>query len=260
VASLQTLLGEAEEAAAWLSPSLNDPHTAKTAHFLQAKIEQQLGQPELARETQLKAQELPPDRSWPDPFASQIHNRRIGLVAWTRDARDLLNQRLYSRARPLISRLVKDYPTAPEPWLLMGRLQLGMNDCSGAEKAFRRHLELAPDSLNGTAQLGVTLLCLQRYSEAVRMFTKAIDLKPDFGEAHFNLGYAQSQLGNARAAIASFRRAIRFNPNFIDPYITLADLLQQTGQQQESLALLDQALKLDPNDPRAQALHHRLRP
>jgi tetratricopeptide (TPR) repeat protein len=191
---------------------------------------------------------------------SDVSDLRIGLKAWSEQAEQLLSKARYAEAAPIIERLIKNYPNAPEPWLLFGRWRLEQNDCAGAEKALRRMLQISPESVNAHFQLGIALICLERYADAVPILRRAVEIKPDFGEAHFNLGFALARSGNGHAAIPSFRNAIRYNPDMIDPYITLADLLSQTGEIQEATNLLVRALQLDPADQRAKNLLRRLQP
>lgn len=199
------------------------------------------------------------DPRW-KPNVSEIASLRVGFKAWSDHAQQMLSAGKHAEAAPLIGRLASDYPNAPESWLLLGRYRLEQNDCAGAEQAFRQLLNLAPDSINGHAQLGMALICLERYADAVPILRRAIQLKPDFGEAHFNLGFALARSGDGRAAIPAFHKAIRYNPDFIDPYITLADLLSQTGETREATNLLHRALQLNPADERAQTLLRRLQP
>lgn len=196
--------------------------------------------------------------AFPDALLAEVTSLRIGLKAWSDQASQLLAKGKHADAAPLIDRLAKTYPDAPETWVLLGQWRLGQNDCAGAGQAMRELLKRSPDSVNGRMHLARALLCLERYAEAVGILQRAIQLKPDLGEAHFNLGFALARSGNGHAAIPSFRNAIRYNPGFIDPYITLADLLSQTGQTQEAIALLHRALQLNPADTRAQSLLRRL--
>jgi tetratricopeptide (TPR) repeat protein len=191
---------------------------------------------------------------------AEITELRIGFKAWSDEAQQLLANGRHTFAAPLIDRLVKTYPDAPESWLLLGRSRLEQNDCAGAEQPLRQLLQISPDLVNAHWQLGVALICLRRYAEAVPILTRAVELKPDFGEAHFNLGFALARSGNGHAAIPSFHNAIRYNPDMIDPYITLADLLAQTGETQQATNLLSRALQLDPSDDRAKALLRRIQP
>ena len=208
---------------------------------------------------QQKAETLPPDLDWPDPFAAETMIYEQGRKLLADRAQQYLQWNRSDSAAPLISRLIQDYPQAPEGWLFLGGLQLSQNDCAEAERAFRRHLKLSPNSVNGLSQLGNTLLCLQRHAEAVRTFERVVQLKPDFGQAHFNLGFALAQAGTPAKAIPAFRAAIRYNPDFVDPYITLADLLGQMNQRPEAERLLTRARQIAPQDPRIGLLLKRIR-
>ena len=249
--------GRLDEARRLLQPCLKSPFTAKRAQTLLASIERQLGNTAAANVAAQAAGPLSPDQPWPDPLAAEAAQYRIGRKAWSDVAQQLLEQNRVDEAEPIVSRLTKDYPDAPEGWLLLGRLSFVRNDCAGAERALRQHLQLASNSVNGYFQLGITLLCLEKYSESAVVLQKAIELKPDFGEAHFNHGFALARSGRGPEAIAALRKAVRYNPDFIDSYIILADLLIQTGEKAEARLLLSRALQLNPGDERARTLQQR---
>lgn len=244
------------EARRLLQTCLQSTYTARRAQTLLSSIERQLGNP-TATNAAAQAAALPPDQPWPDPFAVEAAQYRIGRKAWSDLGQQLLEQNRFDEAEPIAARLTKNYPEAPEGWLLFGRLRFVRNDCAGAEQALRRHLQLASNSVNGHFQLGITLLCLEKYPESVSALQKAIELKPDFGEAHFNHGFALARAGRGPEAIAALRQAIRYNPDFVDPYVILADLLIQTGEKVEARQLLARALQLNPGDERVKTLQER---
>lgn len=248
-----------EEARRWLDSALRDPHTARAAHSLLAALEQAASRPAAAEQAANTIATLRPDQPWPDPFSLELVPHRIGRRLWAVDAQRLLDQGRVAEAEPILNRLVADYPTAPEGWLMLGRLRFERGDCTGAEAALRRHLQLEPRSVNGQAQLGAALLCLERYPEAIAALEQATRLKPDLGEAYFNLGYAQTRARRGLEAIGSLRSAIRYSPHLVDAYIILADLLNQTGEKQEALQLLQRAQRLKPTDERIQVLLQRVK-
>lgn len=258
LAQVNLTLGKLADSSNQVAQCLNDVHTAKGAHTLLAAIQQRLGQSAGAQTTALKAARLPPDRPWPDPFHDEAAQFHVGRKAFGDRGQQMLDQGRVEEALPLIQRLVTQYASAPEGWLLLARARFELKDCAASERAARQHLQLQADSVNGQAQLGLALLCQEQYAEAGSAFEKVIQLKPDFGEAHFNLGFARARTGRAMEAIPCFREAIRYNPNFVDPYITLADLLHQLGQSEEAVAHLRRALELDPADERARALLQRI--
>jgi len=218
--------------------------------LLLAKVEGKRGNALAAEKAAIAARALPPDQPWPEPYTDEIIRLQIGLNQLVAQAERLLKGGRDNEAEGVIGRMVKQYANAPEPWLLDGRLRLQRKDCGSAEQALRRHLQLAPDSVNGHAQLGMALLCLERYAEATPVLARAVKLKPDFAEAHFNLGFARARAGHGNEAVPAFRDAIRCSPNFIEPYITLADLLSQKGEVEEATALLTRARSLSVRSSR----------
>lgn len=259
LAELHHVRGRSDQARDMLRLCLSNAHTAKRAHTLLGEIEQRSGRLPEARLTLRQAAALPADFPWPEPFSAEVASHRIGRKAWHEQAKQLLDQRRHDEAQPLIDRLIAQYPAAEEVWLSQGRARLERGDCVGAEVAFQKVLQLDSNSVNGHAQLGIALLCQDRYGEAIPQFQRALVLKPDFGEAHFNLGFALGRAGRAAEAIEPFRLAIRHSPNFVEPYVTLADLLNQKGETEEARALLRRALQLAPADERAKALAQRIR-
>jgi len=258
LAELDRAQGEPARGRARLSAALNQPTTARRAHLLLATLERQLGNAENAAQAARRAAALPPDTPLADPWIEGTVPFRIGRKAWVDRAQQMLAQGQHGEVDVILNQLLQHYPDAPEAWLLRGRLQFERNDCAGAEMPLRRHLALAPGSVNGHAQLGMVLLCLERYADAIGPLQRCVELKPDFAEAYFNLGFALARSGRGQQAIPAFRQAIRFSPNFIDPHITLADLLMQSGDKTEAASLLERALQLNPADERAKELRRRM--
>jgi len=251
--------GRLQESTEYLNRCLKDVHVAKSAYLLLTTVQQRMGNARAAEGAASIAAVLPPDRTWPDPYAKEAAEFQIARQALVDRGLQLVKHGYLDEALPLVTRVLQDYPEDPEGWLLLGRLHLLQKDCAAAERAIRRHLALRSQSVNGYAQLGMALLCLERYSDAAAAFQEAVQWKPDFGEAHFNRGFALARMGNGIDAIQSFREAIRCSPNLIDPYITLADLLSQSGQKADALFYLHRALELNPADERAKVLLERAR-
>ena len=259
LARLNDARGRIAESLALAQRCVSDPHTAKSALTLLAALKRKQGEVASADAALRQAATLPRDASWPDPFLDEARRLHVGRKGWVDEATRLTMLGRFAEALPLITRVVKEYPEAPEGWLLLGQVQLEQNDCARAEQSVRQHLRLAPQSVNGQHKLGTALLCQERYREAADCFAAAVRLKPDFGEAHFNLGFARARAGQGREAVQNFRDAIRYNPDFIDPYFTLADLLGQMGERAEALALLERARVLNPADERGKFLREKLR-
>jgi tetratricopeptide (TPR) repeat protein len=249
LAKLHYARGRLQESADCLDRCLADVHTAKSAYSLLATIQERLGDA-TAAETARIAASLPPDQKWPDPYALEASHYRVGRQAWLDHAQHLLRQGRLDEATPLITRVVAEYPTAAEGWLLLGRLRLLQKDLAAAAQALREHLQRAGDSVDGQMQMGLVLLYQQQNGEAAACFQKAIALKHGSVEAHYNLGLAQTRQGQYDAAMQSFQEALRLKPDAAEAHLALADLLTRAGKKEEALAQLRHGLEVNPADPR----------
>jgi Flp pilus assembly protein TadD len=101
-------------------------------------------------------------------------------------------------------------------------------DHKGAERAFRRGLEIAPDNVELHNSLGWTLFQDGRSEEAVAEYTRALELDPKHAKAHNNLALAQVELGNLEEAAAHFQASLAIEPK-AEIYSDLGFTLASSG-------------------------------
>lgn len=154
----------------------------------------------------------------------------------------------------MLTNLLERLPGDPEVLLIGWRLRLQERDCAGAEARFREHLAAAPESLQGWMQLGIALLCQERWTEAIEVLERVVAMKPDFAEAHANLGLAWWRRGDLTAAAAGYREALRCSPGEAGLHASLAEVLARAGQGEEARREVERALALDPRHPKALAV------
>jgi eukaryotic-like serine/threonine-protein kinase len=107
----------------------------------------------------------------------------------------------------------------------------------------RRAEELDPLSLSISANVGWTLFFARRYDEAIAQFNRTLSLDPNFYVARANLCWAYSAKGMHREAIAECRKARELNDDsLIKGYLAL--VLARSGQRDEARNLLNE-LKLE---------------
>jgi tetratricopeptide (TPR) repeat protein len=87
-----------------------------------------------------------------------------------------------------------------------GKVRMQQGRLAEAEAAFRRHLELEPDSAEAHYNLGNVLRDLGRLDESEPAFRRATELRPSFPEAHCNLGRALERLGRFGEGLEELRR------------------------------------------------------
>jgi tetratricopeptide (TPR) repeat protein len=112
--------------------------------------------------------------------------------------------------------------------------------------------------LNGLTQLGLALLCQQRWTNAAAVLEQALQRKPDFAQAHANLGLARSRTGDGAGAIRAYEEALRCSPGDPGYHVALAEELLRASRFAEAVSHLERALALDPRNARARALRERM--
>ena len=96
-------------------------------------------------------------------------------------------------------------PRRPETWIQIGfcRVKQGRND--EAIKAYKRALQLGPDSAEAYNKLGDAYYFAGRFAEAIEAYKQAARLRPDQAEAYYNLGLAYLEIGDRESAMAQSR-------------------------------------------------------
>ncbi|CAB3808122.1 tetratricopeptide repeat protein [Pararobbsia alpina] len=118
-------------------------------------------------------------------------------------------------------------------WYDLGE-QLRTSNVKGAERAYRRALELSPEPYyEAYVDLGA-LLCEDegRCEDALRVFDQALALFPDDAVLHFNRAVALEGLGRLNDAVQSYERCLELNPSYADAHHNLAILRDSLGDKQ----------------------------
>lgn len=103
-------------------------------------------------------------------------------------------------------------------------------DLAGAERSFRRVVELDPDLPDPHHSLGVIVHMQGRAKEAIQHYKAAIALDPCFAQALYNLANASVQEGMPREATEYARAVLRCDPAHADAHWLLGMLLLLQGE------------------------------
>jgi tetratricopeptide (TPR) repeat protein len=129
-----------------------------------------------------------------------------------------------------------NYPTAHQ-WL--GNFLMSVKRFDEALVELRRAEELDPLSAIITLNVGDTLVNARRYDEAIVHYKRSLSLNPDFALTHFAVGWAYALKGMYPEAIAATRRALELDPDSSTKgYLSL--WLARSGQRDEAKKLLDE--------------------
>src|SRR5262249_54063888 len=116
----------------------------------------------------------------------------------------------------------------------------------GAERAYRRGLEIAPDDPELRNALGWTLFQDGRTGDAVPEYRRALAANPSNAKAHNNLALALVELGQPEEAAEHFKASLESEPK-AEIYSDLGFALAQLGRSTEALENYEKALELDAN-------------
>jgi Flp pilus assembly protein TadD len=108
-------------------------------------------------------------------------------------------------------------------------------DWSGADKAYKRALELEPG--NATVVRGAAFLAatLGRFEEAIRLLRRAVELDPLSVRAHSNLGLHLWYAGRLDEAEMAYRKALELSPEYPVAHLGLGRVYLTRSQPQAAL-------------------------
>jgi tetratricopeptide (TPR) repeat protein len=121
-------------------------------------------------------------------------------------------------------------------------------DFSGAEAAYRAFLKLRPDEVGAHSNLGVVLVALGRYDEAIEQYKAASRLAPDDIRIAVNLALALVKSGRLSEAAESLESLHRRMPDEKRITLLLADTQLQLGGDERVIELLQPLAQTDTSD------------
>jgi len=136
----------------------------------------------------------------------------------------------------------------------MGLILEWNRDLPGAEREFRRAMELDPDYAATMANLGAMYGRSNRLEEAVAILKKAVAKDDGNLEAWVNLGAAEGRLQRPKEAIAALETARGKGMKTATLYNALALAYLQDGQKAKGVGYLEESLVIDPNQQEARQL------
>ncbi|HEY0012836.1 MAG TPA: tetratricopeptide repeat protein [Allosphingosinicella sp.] len=114
----------------------------------------------------------------------------------------------------LQQRLRQD-PDNDEGWFSLGFLLRETGDAAGAERAFRRAMELRPEKADYLGYLAESLVLTSRGNpppEAERLFRRALEIEPGHPQARYYLATMRDMRGDHRGAVDDLLALLRTAP------------------------------------------------
>lgn len=125
------------------------------------------------------------------------------------------------------------------------------NQLDGAEKLYRRILEVAPDQPDALHYLGMIHFQRGNPEAAVRIILQSLAQAPDCADFYNNIGNIFTSTGNVDAAVASYERAIELEPLRADLHNNMGVVLRIMGESARAESACWRAIELDAKHFRA---------
>ena len=151
--------------------------------------------------------------------------------------------RKFDDAERYFTQAEKAAPSALVPKLDLGEFYLNVRRKPEiAEPAFRAATAIKPDHAGAWFGLGMSLLALNRSTDAVDALANAVRLEPKNPLAHFGMGQAEAARRNMPAALRSFEQAYTLDPKYAQALAAAADVKQAAGDTAGAIVLMDRAV------------------
>jgi tetratricopeptide (TPR) repeat protein len=241
----------------------HSPITQRKACIQLAALYRRMGQTLEADNYGQKAETLPPDRSWIDPFLADV--QAVGRPARYEEINRLEKRGDYQTAVEQLADLIQEQPEY-HLYLALGNDLLKLGDLDRAEQALRSAIALDPEKLAAKYALSRVLWsradkdersdparAQAEFEQAVACARQALAGRPDHALSYGVLGMSLRRLGQRQEALAAFRKAVECDPNLAEAHLYLGETLAEAGQLAEARKSLERAQELNPNDSRPQA-------
>lgn len=144
----------------------------------------------------------------------------------------------------LASAAISRQPDYFAPYLSLGNAWQSLGETGRAEQAFRKAVELNPQSGEAFSNLSHALKAQERFEEAAVAAADAIVHSPDLPEAHNNFGNALLALESPEEAIEAYGRATALRPGFAEAWFNLGAALVAAERRADAVDAYLTALNL----------------
>jgi tetratricopeptide (TPR) repeat protein len=124
--------------------------------------------------------------------------------------------------------------------LMYGFYLAAMTRFDEAHTEMRRAQELDPVSLPKIIGIGEVLYQQRRYDQAIEQYRRALEMDPNSGIAHWALGNVYVQKGMYEEAIAEYKTSIPLSGDSPDELASLGYVYGLSGKRREAQAVIDE--------------------
>ena len=160
----------------------------------------------------------------------------------------------FPKARVAVSRALEVDDSIAEAHASLGHIMFQYDrDWSGAEKEFRRAIELNPSYANAHHWYALSLMWMGRLDEALKEIRQARAIDPLSLVINSNLGFILAAAHQHALGIEQIRKTLDMDPSFGHAHYRLGQIYVFKGMNQDAVVELKKAIALSGDSPRATA-------
>ena len=181
-----------------------------------------------------------------------------GLKAAYSEAAQLANAGKFDEAIVKFNEVLKDVPKCTECYLGIGHSNAGKKDYAASEAAFKKALELDPNSADAYNGLATIYNDQKKFAEAKEMSAEAMKRMTAGGagggnaDQLYNAGVISWNANEFAKAQEQFAAAVAANPNHAEAHFMLGQCNLNLGKLPEAAKEFETYTKLAPNGPNAE--------
>ncbi|HLG93709.1 MAG TPA: tetratricopeptide repeat protein, partial [candidate division Zixibacteria bacterium] len=150
----------------------------------------------------------------------------------------------FSQARTAVTKALELDGSLAEARASLGHLLMHEFDWSGAEREFKRAIQLNPNYATAYQWYAVYLAVLGRWDEAMEAIEQANQLDPVSLSANNSIATLYLLARRFDKAVEHYRKTLEMDPNYAFTYSGLAETYSQMGRHQEAIAMIGKAIEL----------------
>lgn len=153
-------------------------------------------------------------------------------------------------ARPEMEKLAAGQPRNPLYLYWLGRLDYDGRNYASAIERFQKVIELDPKMMRAYDNLGLCYDYVGKFDEAVKSYNRAVELNRSQPKPspwpHLDLAVSLISLNRLSEAEKNLREAIGYDPKLPQAHYQLGRVLEMQGQYDAAVPSLGRAANLDP--------------
>jgi Tfp pilus assembly protein PilF len=152
----------------------------------------------------------------------------------------------YATAKSTCEAVTKKNPKDADAWACLGEAL--QSDAAGAEKAYKKALEIRPEHEGAAQGLSGLLVDAKRFDDAATVAKAGLAKHPQNPALNFNLALALAEKGDQAGATKAFDDATRFAPNEPLFFVAYGQWLAKWKQPELAVLKLRDAVKVSGGD------------